>query len=78
VPVVIHDVLTGQEAGNLAYAHSQQAVVYAPNAGRLTRTLIELYDDPVQRAALAQRGQRLARPEAARHIAAGLLERLGL
>lgn len=78
VPVVVHDALPGQEAGNLAYALGRQAAVYAPDPRRLARVLAELYHDPARRAGLAQHGQQLARPDAAARIAAGLLERLGV
>jgi UDP-N-acetylglucosamine:LPS N-acetylglucosamine transferase len=76
VPVVVHDVLPGQEAGNLRYVLGQHAVAYAPDARTLERVIGELYAHPVRRAELAERGARLARPDAARHIARGLLQRL--
>src|SRR5439155_24536726 len=37
VPVVVHDVLPGQEAGNLEYVLARQAVEYAPTATRLSQ-----------------------------------------
>jgi UDP-N-acetylglucosamine:LPS N-acetylglucosamine transferase len=77
VPVVIQDVLPGQEAGNLEYVQAQQAVVFAPNTDALARIALELIHDPRRRAALAERGARLARPHAAQDIARGLLERSG-
>jgi UDP-N-acetylglucosamine:LPS N-acetylglucosamine transferase len=77
VPIVVHDVLAGQEAGNLAYVLQREAVEYAPNPPELTRLITELYADPVRRAALAERGAQLARPAAAQHIAHDLLGRLG-
>ena len=76
VPIVVHDVLAGQEAGNLEYVLQRQAVEYAPNAPELTRLIAELYDDPARRSDLAERGARLARPAAARQIARDLLARL--
>jgi UDP-N-acetylglucosamine:LPS N-acetylglucosamine transferase len=77
VPIVVHDVLAGQEAGNLEHVLRCQAVEYAPNAAELSRLVAELYDDPRRRAELAARGARLARPAAARQIARELLARLG-
>jgi UDP-N-acetylglucosamine:LPS N-acetylglucosamine transferase len=76
LPVVVHDVLPGQEAGNLAYVLRQQAVEYAPTPTRLTQIAMDLLRDPERRAGLAQRGHRLARPDAARHIAHAMLTRL--
>ncbi len=75
VPVVVHDVLPGQEAGNLEHVLAQQAVVYAPDPEALARIAQELIHDPSRRAALAERGARLARPQASREIVRGLLER---
>jgi len=76
VPIVLHDVLAGQEAGNLEYVLQHGAVEYAATPGELARLTAELYDDPVRRAALAERGARLSRPTAARQIAGELLNRL--
>jgi UDP-N-acetylglucosamine:LPS N-acetylglucosamine transferase len=75
VPVVVHDVLPGQEAGNLEYVLGQEAVLFAPDPETLARIAQELVHDPSRRAALAERGARLARPKASRDIVRGLLER---
>lgn len=76
VPVVVHDLLPGQEAGNLAYVLHERAVEYAPRPPQLALTVQALQADPARRAALVANAQRLARPYAADHIAEGLLERL--
>jgi UDP-N-acetylglucosamine:LPS N-acetylglucosamine transferase len=76
VPVVVHDLLPGQEAGNLEYALGQDAVAYAPDAGALAQTIVDLYHEPKRRAALSERGRRLARPDAAQRIARNILSRL--
>jgi UDP-N-acetylglucosamine:LPS N-acetylglucosamine transferase len=76
VPVVIHDVLPGQEAGNLEYVLAHDAVVYAPTAELLVRTVRELAADAAGRDALARRGRGLARPDATARIATDLLRRL--
>jgi UDP-N-acetylglucosamine:LPS N-acetylglucosamine transferase len=76
VPVVIHDVLAGQEAGNLEYVLAHGAVVYAPTGALLVQSVKELANDPTWRAKLAERGAALARPDAARQIAANVLRRL--
>jgi UDP-N-acetylglucosamine:LPS N-acetylglucosamine transferase len=75
VPVVVHDVLPGQEAGNLEYVLGQEAVLFAPDPETLARIAQELVHHPSRRAALAERGARLARPKASRDIVRGLLER---
>jgi UDP-N-acetylglucosamine:LPS N-acetylglucosamine transferase len=76
VPVVIHDVLAGQEAGNLEYVLAHDAVVYAPSGELLIQTIRGLQTEPARRAMLASRGLALARPDAARQIAANVLRRL--
>ncbi len=78
VPVVVHDVLPGQEAGNLEHVLAHEAVVFAPDADALARIAQELFHDPRRRAALAERGARLARPSASQDIVRGLLERAGV
>lgn len=75
-PVVVHDVLPGQEAGNLQYALRQRAVLYARDPRRLERAVGDLYADGAMRRDLADCGRRLARPDAAQRIAAGVLARL--
>jgi UDP-N-acetylglucosamine:LPS N-acetylglucosamine transferase len=76
VPVVIHDVLAGQEAGNLEYVLAHDAVEYALTPAMLVRTVGELAADAARRARLVQRGTALARPDAARQIATNVLRRL--
>jgi UDP-N-acetylglucosamine:LPS N-acetylglucosamine transferase len=76
VPVVIHDVLAGQEAGNLEYVLRKGAVAYASSSASLVQIVGKLLNDPALRAALAQRGSQLARPDAAARIARNVLRRL--
>jgi UDP-N-acetylglucosamine:LPS N-acetylglucosamine transferase len=76
--VVVHDVLPGQETGNLAYVLQARAALYAPTPAVLTRIVADLCADPAMRADLADRGAQLARPDAARHIARNVVARLGL
>jgi UDP-N-acetylglucosamine:LPS N-acetylglucosamine transferase len=76
VPVVVYDVLPGQEAGNLAYALSQGAVLHSSSPRHLAGLVRDLYANPSRRAELAERGGRLARPEAAAHISRNVLARL--
>jgi UDP-N-acetylglucosamine:LPS N-acetylglucosamine transferase len=76
VPVVVHDVLPGQETGNLAYVLKHNAVEYAPNPRTLVQVVSELYREPDRRTELTEQAARLARPDAAARIARGLLERM--
>jgi UDP-N-acetylglucosamine:LPS N-acetylglucosamine transferase len=76
MPVVIHDVLPGQEAGNLEYVLQHGAVAYAPTPTGLVETVAKLAAHPERRRRLAECGARLARPYAARDIAANILGRL--
>jgi UDP-N-acetylglucosamine:LPS N-acetylglucosamine transferase len=75
VAVVIHDVLPGQEAGNLQHVLRHEAVVCAPDVNSLARIVRELIEDPPRRAALAERGARLARQSASQQIVRSLLDR---
>ena len=75
-PVVVHDVLPGQEAGNLEYVVRARAVLYAPDPEALMRVVSELCANAAMRAELAERGAHLARPDAARQIARNIVSRL--
>jgi UDP-N-acetylglucosamine:LPS N-acetylglucosamine transferase len=76
VPVVVYDVLPGQEAGNVAFALSQAAIGYARSPRALVRLVRELHTDTARRRELAERGRRLAVPDAAARIVRGVLDRL--
>ena len=76
VPAVVHDVVPGQESGNLEYMLQRQAVAYAASAEELAELVSGLVADRPRRLALAERGAALARPNAARDIAANMLRRL--
>ena len=76
VPVVVYDVLPGQESGNLQYALSHGAVAYARSPLRLARLVAQLYADRGRRSVLAEKGRALARPNAASDIVANVLRRL--
>jgi processive 1,2-diacylglycerol beta-glucosyltransferase len=76
VPVVIHDVLPGQEAGNLEYVLQRGAVMYAERPAALVQIVDDLVKDAGKRAQLTACGARLARPNAAHEIAGSVLRRL--
>ena len=75
-PVVVHDVLPGQEAGNLEYVLERRAALYARDAEALAQIVSDLYASPARRAEIADRGAQLARPDAARQIARNIISRL--
>jgi UDP-N-acetylglucosamine:LPS N-acetylglucosamine transferase len=76
VPVVVHDLLPGQEAGNLQFVREHGAVELAHGPRHVAQIVGELIEQPARREALAARGARLARPHAASEIAANLVRRL--
>ncbi|MBV9595731.1 MAG: glycosyltransferase [Chloroflexi bacterium] len=76
VPVVIYDLLPGQEVGNLEYVVERGAALFAATPEALERTIATLAREPARRNQLAARGASLARPNAARDIAANILSRL--
>jgi processive 1,2-diacylglycerol beta-glucosyltransferase len=76
VPVVVADVLPGQEAGNVAYAREHQAAAHARTPRALAEIVRRLRAQPDERAALARAGRALATPDAAPRIAAAMLNRL--
>jgi UDP-N-acetylglucosamine:LPS N-acetylglucosamine transferase len=75
-PVVVHDVLPGQETGNLEYVLECRAALYARDSDSLARIVSDLCANPALRAELAKRGAQLARPDAARTIARNITSRL--
>jgi UDP-N-acetylglucosamine:LPS N-acetylglucosamine transferase len=76
IPIVIHDVLAGQEAGNLEYLLDEGAVEYAPSPQSLVQIVAQLITDSARRTALGEHGSRLARPDAAAQIVRNVLARL--
>jgi 1,2-diacylglycerol 3-beta-galactosyltransferase len=74
--VVVHDVVPGQEAGNLDYVLRHGAAAHAGSPVALVATIASLVADANRREELAECGKRLARPEAAQQIAANLLARV--
>ena len=76
VPVIVQDVVPGQEAGNLEYVLDQGAVEYARSPEGLVECVAKLRNNPQRASELAAGGTRLARPRAARDIATNVLGRL--
>jgi UDP-N-acetylglucosamine:LPS N-acetylglucosamine transferase len=77
IPVVIHDLLPGQESGNLEYVRRHEAVEFARRPSALASVVAALRADPKRLGDLRERGARLARPQAARQIAKNVLTRTG-
>ncbi|GAC1323704.1 MAG: glycosyltransferase [Chloroflexota bacterium] len=73
--VVVHDVLGGQEDGNLEYVRRQGAVEVVHGPDDLRDIIGRFIDGPAAVVALAARGSELARPEAAHQIVANVLRR---
>jgi len=76
LPVVVNDLVPGQETGNRDLLVRKGAIEYAPTPAGLTSVIRLLIESPVLRSALASRGRSLARPGAASIIAARMVSRL--
>lgn len=74
-PVVVHDVLAGQEQGNLEYVRRQGAVEVVRGPGDLKALMTKFIEDSAAVAELGARGLRLAHPRAAQEIIANVLRR---
>jgi UDP-N-acetylglucosamine:LPS N-acetylglucosamine transferase len=75
VPVVVFDPLPGQEEGNARFVTDRGAAELAASPRDLARIVSELRWSPAQRAALRENAVRLATPEAARAVAAAIVQR---
>jgi processive 1,2-diacylglycerol beta-glucosyltransferase len=76
IPVVVYDVLPGQEAGNLAYLLRRGAVTYAPRPAALVSLVGNLMQDQRRRAELSRCGAEVAPRDAARRYAERVLTRV--
>jgi 1,2-diacylglycerol 3-beta-galactosyltransferase len=78
LPVILYSYLPGQEAGNVAYLTDSGAGVWAPEPEDVVRALRHWDENPTAYQEACHATEQLARPAAARDIAALLLERVGL
>jgi UDP-N-acetylglucosamine:LPS N-acetylglucosamine transferase len=76
IPVVVNDVVPGQETGNRDLLLRQRAIAYAPTPARLIDTIRRLAGDGSERAELAHRARALVNPAAASEIVGRMLLRL--
>jgi processive 1,2-diacylglycerol beta-glucosyltransferase len=72
LPMVIVNPIPGQEERNADHLLEAGAAIRCNNLPALAWKLDQLLDDPERLAAMRANGRRLARPEAARDIAAAL------
>lgn len=74
LPIILYHRLAGQEEGNVAYVTDEGAGVWAPEAEDIITTLTTWLNHPEKLAAAAENAGRLAKPDAAREIAATIKE----
>lgn len=70
LPIILYHRLPGQEEGNVSYVIDEGAGVWAPDIEDIIDTLKNWLDHPEKRAAAVGHAKRLAKPLAAREIAA--------
>jgi 1,2-diacylglycerol 3-beta-galactosyltransferase len=78
LPMVLYSRLPGQEDGNVTFVVSEGAGVWAPQPEEIVSALKTWINNPEQYEQAAMACQRLARPHAAREIAALLAEWVGV
>lgn len=78
LPMVIFARLDGQENGNVRYAVSEKAGVWAPRPREVVAALRRWVEDPDVRAVAAGASARAARPQAAREIARVIADQVGV
>lgn len=78
LPMILYSRLPGQEDGNVVYVTSQGAGVWSPQPELVIATLQDWIHHPERHLQVVEACRRLARPEAARQIAAILAARLGV
>jgi 1,2-diacylglycerol 3-beta-galactosyltransferase len=70
LPVILYDLLNGSEDGNVHYVVDHGAGIWAPHPDQVVANLIQWLAHPEERARAASACLTLARPQAARDIAA--------
>jgi 1,2-diacylglycerol 3-beta-galactosyltransferase len=78
LPLILYSKLPGQEDGNVTFAVSEGAGIWAPTPEKITSALRNWLDTPALLVKAAARSHSLANPHAAREIASILAERLGI
>lgn len=78
LPIILYSKVPGQEDGNVTFVESEGVGVWAPKPQLVVRALTRWISRPREREKIVENARRSARPDAARHIARLLGERLGL
>ncbi|MDR3070493.1 MAG: hypothetical protein LBU38_05735 [Propionibacteriaceae bacterium] len=78
LPIILYARLDGQEEGNVDYVVQHKAGVWAPRPREVVDALQDWVANPAHRAAAAKISRSLARPRAAREIAAVIAEQCGV
>ncbi len=69
LPIILYSKIPGQEDGNVTFVESEGAGVWAPKPQMVVRTLTRWLSRPAERELVIANARRIARPDAARHIA---------
>jgi 1,2-diacylglycerol 3-beta-galactosyltransferase len=69
LPIILYAKIPGQEDGNVTFVESEGAGVWAPKPQMVIRTLTRWLSKPAERERVIANARRIARPDAARHIA---------
>jgi 1,2-diacylglycerol 3-beta-galactosyltransferase len=77
-PMILYSRLPGQEEGNVSYVEDLGAGVWAPHPELIVQTLREWIEKPASYARAVAACRQAARPQAARHIARILADKVGL
>ena len=76
LPVILYSRLDGPEEGNVRYIVDQGAGIWAPDPGQVVETVARWLAHPEERARAASACLALARPQAAREIAALIMAQI--
>ena len=69
LPIILYAKIPGQEDGNVTFVESEGVGVWAPKPQMVVRTLTRWISRPAERELIIANARRIARPDAARHIA---------
>jgi 1,2-diacylglycerol 3-beta-galactosyltransferase len=78
LPIILYSKIPGQEDGNVTFVESEGAGVWAPKPQIVVRTLTRWLSRPAERELVIANARRIARPDAARHIARVIGDTLSL
>ncbi len=76
LPIILYSYMPGQEDGNIDYVVNEGVGYWAPDKESFTTTLRQMIDNPQSALKAKESCLRLARPNAARQIAAELVHRV--